>query len=454
MAESLFGVTTLDGKDYTFRLEKGILYINFGNNYHEYMFQNTRELPWDYIDGVIDRTAKVVRFLISKTGYGSSMKSSFFSSFSISVLVKSYLLFKETLLVGNKTRVILSNNKFSKWLSLYQRFNLKPYNKDEDSWKVDSSVDLRTTKMVGNFSYKDKSVEVNPSVACKSSIDYANFTSELCFTIIGIIDINFLTDFIVDLKTLISFAFYRQNVEFGDIRICVEYGDNNYHDVGSFYIPGLFEKEMEKPEINSFIDYGFIPWNIFYNKIGKIVEAIEQNELYVYNLPENKKYQKYISIVSIPKDASAFEFEFYRLYPDYVSVKKNNDAYKKYEEEIIKIRDTSEKEVAKICNDQLANLFNPSLKERIEYAFDQFEYLLKDIYEKVFDTCDKKQIAKVIRDARNDVDHGSLKTKIDVNVANAYYCIRILILAMTLKRFGFSDEEIKKSIIMVFEIRI
>jgi len=31
---------------------------------------------------------------------------------------------------------------------------------------------------------------------------------------------------------------------------------------------------------------------------------------------------------------------------------------------------------------------------------------------------------------------------------------RILILAMTLKRFGFSDEEIKKSIIMVFEIRI
>lgn len=285
MAESLFGVTTLDGKDYTFRLEKGILYINLGNNYHEYMFQNTRELPWDYIDGVIDRTAKVVRFLISKTGYGSSMKSSFFSSFSISVLVKSYLLLNEPLLFGNKTRVILSNNKFSKWLSLYQKFNLKPYNKDEDSWKVDSSVDLHTTKMVGNFSYKDKSVEVNPSVTCKSSIDYANFTSELCFTIIGIIDINFLTDFIVDLKTLISFAFYRQNVEFGDIRICVEYGDNNYHDVGSFYIPGLFEKEMEKPEINSFMDYGFIPWNIFYSKIGKIVEAIEHNELYVYNLP-------------------------------------------------------------------------------------------------------------------------------------------------------------------------
>ena len=157
MEESLFGVTTLDGKDYTFRLEKGILYINFGNDYHEYMYQNTRELPWGYIDGVIDRTAKVVRFLISKTGYGSSMKSSFFSSFSISVLVKSYLLLKKPLLVGNKTRVILSNNKFSKWLSLYQRFNLEPYNKDEDSWKVDSSVDRRTTKMVGNFSYKDKS---------------------------------------------------------------------------------------------------------------------------------------------------------------------------------------------------------------------------------------------------------------------------------------------------------
>ena len=60
---------------------------------------------------------------------------------------------------------------------------------------------------------------------------------------------------------------------------------------------------------------------------------------------------------------------------------------------------------------------------------------------------------------RQDVEKGVLTiptgvTKIDVNVANAYYCIRILILAMTLKRFGFSDEEIKKSIIMVFEIRI
>ena len=90
MAESLFGVTTLDGKDYTFRLEKGILYINFGNNYHEYMFQNTRELPWDYIDGVIDRTAKVVRFLISKTGYGSSMKCSFFKTLNCTEVI--YLL--------------------------------------------------------------------------------------------------------------------------------------------------------------------------------------------------------------------------------------------------------------------------------------------------------------------------------------------------------------------------
>lgn len=75
MDKSLFGITTLNGKDYTYKFESGLLYINFGSDFHEYVFQSTKDLPWEYIDGIIDRTAKVVRFLICKNGYGSSMQS-------------------------------------------------------------------------------------------------------------------------------------------------------------------------------------------------------------------------------------------------------------------------------------------------------------------------------------------------------------------------------------------
>lgn len=125
MDESLFGITTLNGKDYTYKFESGFLYINFGSDFHEYVFQNTKDLPWEYIDGIIDRTAKVVRFLICKNGYGSSMQSSFFSSFSILIRVKSYLILNQPIISANQTRITLSNNKFPNG---YHYINILNYN--------------------------------------------------------------------------------------------------------------------------------------------------------------------------------------------------------------------------------------------------------------------------------------------------------------------------------------
>lgn len=160
--------------------------------------------------------------------------------------------------------------------------------------------------MKGKFRHKDKDVETVPSVACKSSIDYANFTSELCFIIFDKVGISFITDFIVDMKSLLSFAFYRQNVEFGVIKISISQDNKIFTEIGSFFVLGLFDKEMEKPEITNFSDFGFIPWEIFYTKIDKIIEAITSNQLYLYHLQENKRLKEYVSIVSILKDASAF----------------------------------------------------------------------------------------------------------------------------------------------------
>lgn len=381
MEDLLFGIAKINNKEYIFRYENGILCINFRNDYHEYMFQNAKELPWDFIDGELDITGKRIRFLIFKIGYGPNFFSC--NSFSISILVNSYFISNKIKAFGKKTKITLSNNKFSKWLSLFQKFNPRERSINEDKLDIYSFVDLSTTKMIGEFLYKGIKVEVVPDVFRNSSIDYVNFTSELCFTVFDDIGIDFITDFIVDLKSLIAFAFYRQNVEFGNIKVFKEDDNKKYQEVGLFYMPGLFEKEMETPKINNLIDIGFIPWNIFYGKIGKIMEAINNNELYIYHLPENKKLQKCISIESIPKDASAFEFEFYKLYPNYVSSKTESSAYQEYCKKIIEIKNTSNKEIGEICDTYLSNIFKPSLKERVDYALGEFEYLLKDIFEKV-----------------------------------------------------------------------
>lgn len=255
------------------------------------------------------------------------------------------------------------------------------------------------------------------------------------------------------MKSLISFAFYRKNIEFGTIELSIFQDDRFIKDVGAFYVPRLFEKEMEEPKVNDLRDYGYIPWAIFYNKIDRIIKAIEENNLYIFNLQENKILKNYISIATIPIDASTFEFEFHRLFPNYPSIKCNDENYEAFKNELINIKNNN-KNLTRICDNYIVNLFNPSLKERLDFALNEFDYLLKEIFTKIYQEYDKNKISKNFRDARNNVDHGSLSTKIDSEIANAYYCVRMLTLAMTLKRFEFSDEEIKKSVRSIFEIRL
>lgn len=79
------------------------------------------------------------------------MHCSWSYSSNFSIQVKSYLILKAPLFGGNRTKISLWNNKFSKWLSLYQNIDFEQSLNDDDSLHIKSVINLETTKMIGKL---------------------------------------------------------------------------------------------------------------------------------------------------------------------------------------------------------------------------------------------------------------------------------------------------------------
>ena len=208
---------------------------------------------------------------------------------------------------------------------------------------------------------------------------------------------------------------------------------------------------MEEPNLGNLQVRGFIPWKIMHKYFGSIINQIENNDMYIYDFPEHKNDRNVVTINTIQKDSSAFEYEFSKLYPDYKSIKISNTDYIQVEKHLNDMIDSTEESIKSIYVQFRSRLYAPSLREKILYAFNNFDEKLNSYFKKILKDINYQQIATEFVKIRNAADHGSLKLKIDSKTAQIFYCIKILIFAMRLQYFSFEVSDIELSINEVFE---
>ena len=206
-------------------------------------------------------------------------------------------------------------------------------------------------------------------------------------------------------------------------------------------------------DLSSNQDFGFIPWSHIYSYIPQISSLIEKEELYLYNLPDNKKEKELISINSISLDASAFEFEFNKLYKNNVSFLDDIELRKKAKEKAKNFANSlpEEKERNIILN-CLGNILIPSLTMKNQKALQDYSFVIKELCNDLGFQNGMSDISTEFVSKRHAIDHGLENMKITSKTANAYFLERILIYSMQLKRIGMSYEEIIYSIKIVFEL--
>ena len=251
----------------------------------------------------------------------------------------------------------------------------------------------------------------------------------------------------------LKFSFQTENVEPGNIDVSFqtynEQGKEIWSKMYDLYLPGI-KKTMYDPDINKFTDKPFIPWASIIEKADIIFHLIENDGLALYHLPENVDLRHMHSRKTISQDFSAFEFEFKKLYPDFKSKESQTDEFKECIKQIEKVKDNfkDNENIKNSINNLLSNFANPPLKEKLNFAVLEFDKLLR----KFLQESDMEKVIKRILLKRNPITHGDAGVVLDVETANSFFYLRLLILAMQLKRIGFNDDEIKISLKNIFGV--
>ena len=201
-------------------------------------------------------------------------------------------------------------------------------------------------------------------------------------------------------------------------------------------------RPIEPIDLDSLIDYGFIPWKCIHSYIPALVSCIDRNDLFLNHLPDRKAERFMVSFVSIPSDAAAFEYEFGRRFKGYETEKKRDPKYLEVRRKLDGLELSEEGK--DMLNDFVRRYFDyPSLREKAEFAIENYRDVIEPLL-KLFSmsTADTEQIAKNFKNGRNKTDHGSTTLKISFPIAKSYIVIRAIIACMQLERIGMERDKI------------
>lgn len=444
MNTAFSGFVSINDKEYPFTFSDYVLVIEGDFS----MYTDPGRKLWDKLDGTITNEPCIVSFFLHSISR-VSFKEKGYSSTSIHIPVQFYVVFGHEY---NKEDVILKfkNSSFSKWLGLV------PIHKVEQKEhcfedKVVYMRDLESQSAV--FNLEDKSFTAFPAADSFYSIVDFNYYPSLivkCLDSMELIDLFHTSSAVID---FVRFCFFRKLVDVGDIDICCKENQNEvigYHRVGSLHI-NYKRKEIEPIELNSRTDYGFIPWPSIYSHIPQLMALINNSDIYLDHLPEQRIDRFIVNYYSLTMDAAAFEYEFKERFPEYETTKKTDEKYitlKKKLEEI---------ELTKACRELLDDLVGryfdqPALLERAEYAITQYVDLLQPFFKKIsLERFDCHKIARTFKESRNNVGHGSTNLRITSDIARSSLVIRAVIICMQLERIGMEQELISKVIRMLFD---
>ena len=382
------------------------------------------------------------------------------------VEVSSYLIFKGE--VKGINRLCFYSPEIDKIYDSHKAINIifdDPLNQN-GKFSINSEFPNQITTKKQVFYVDDKKVQVHFGINRK--INFTSGEPPLVLNSYMYFDFDTTNDyyFILRLwhiaKDFISFLCYRQDVflPIVDIYTQCEWKQISYYKSGTLNI--LKENgvtDIESLEKGRFIKYEYIAGNE-----SKILSDIAIDELYSRHIPKSYYEKIHLNEARFIMITAAVEWEFRKNYPDGIKKKcETIEAEKNVSDTINKLIKESvgseERKLYKRLNKFLDNIFKfPSLETKINQVCKDYSDIIDIFGQYLYNlnnkTLNYNKMSKRVSEQRNNFSHGNLDKEFITDSLEDIIFLEYIVYAMQLKRFGISDENIKKAINELFHINL
>lgn len=406
-----------------------------------------KSLDFDYLDCGINGTNNRVIFSFDKKQVKTSLCINS-NTQVISLNVHDYIEYSKNV-QNNKDLIIVYYSK-----NLMKSLDLLPFYKCDFTLKEDNIIanvilNRDACRNVSHVEIENYKVEMYPTFKSSWSGCYFDFTPgiELKIRNVASFGIDIISKFCHTFIAFVKYIFMRDSIMPESLEVKCN-GKN-----GIFGSTKYAKQEIEDEKHNDVFS-SFMYWNNLYNVAGNIFKAIYENDIFLDNLPKKRIERIVTSNNSITYDCAAFEFEFRKYYPSGRKRHRNtivieNKVRNKLQE---LINSTSGKEKNYYRN-FLKHLSQETLQGNIKYMFEKFGELFTDIKNKLKLHVSFQLISEECAGMRNTIDHGKKDRQITRDIAGYYVLLRALIYAMQLQRLGLDNENLRKCIFSLLNIK-
>ena len=454
----IVGTLNLFDEERLFTYENGLLSISFDANNQNIKPLDRGILKQKTITGLVHNGSQFITFYIGDNNYYTGLSIKYFAQTTFSIAVKFYLIHSAPLnnLRFTAIKLRFENDKYRKFFGYYENHKLP---KRLTKRKILKYSTIFNTNNLSNEAFANQNgvaLKIYPYFALTPN--YSSITLHSGFDVVykaKVFDCEFAYLLFRNFYKTLKFLFYRQNIELGKISLHLKHKNGTkymFEKIGDCFLPFDNHYEMENSDLNKTDDFGFIQWVTANKYLPTIFDLINKDELYLHNIPSNKKEKGCTSINSVSLDASAFEFEYDKLYGK-VNLFIDLADRKIVKDRIKGLLPSFENDNQRtIANRYMEGINKPTLKMKNKKALEDFAFIMKLLGDKFGYKDYVEEISQEFKNKRNSIDHGLKNLSITNDTANAYYLERILIYSMQLKRIGMSDDEILQSVKTVFEL--
>lgn len=255
-------------------------------------------------------------------------------------------------------------------------------------------------------------------------------------------------------KQLIQYLCYRKNVYFSSVTLSTSYGNSKQLSFGEFH--ELSDSRCEDEELEVLNKGRYIKQEYISGAIGKILQSIVDNSLYLRHVPRTYRDGLHIDAAKFVMITAAFEWEFRKLYPE--GIKKNNKkliAEKKAGILMEKLIDNNTGEVKTILKYLKKMIGNEPLSSKLIYVGKELGSIIDvfgmPLYSYNNEKLSYSEMGVRLAAQRNDFAHGNLDKDFNgIALLDVVY-LEYILYAMQLKCYGISNDNIQRAINDLFQ---
>lgn len=254
------------------------------------------------------------------------------------------------------------------------------------------------------------------------------------------------------IKRFFNFICYRKNIDFSEVILLGKNKDGQTVIIGKL----CNNYDIGREDIS--IVKKIVKYDLLKSNIKEIFELIAKDELYTQHIPNTYKEKLIITPARFVLITAAFEWSIRGLYKIPISEKQ-----KKVKDDVIEAISniSKDKEYNRDLRDKLdfyikiVNNTDVNLSRKISHALNDLSSIIEIFIKNLFYINNKEIdsyniIGDRIQNQRNNYAHGNIDKEMNMDVILDIIILEWVNYAMILKKVGYSDDNIKKLINVIF----